>query len=278
MIFPAASSPPPGFPAGDFTASIDWGDPAPDSTAGTITQDAADPSQYTITGSHAFVQAGTFAVAQTIAFAGGTITEPVNGAAVSARFGPIAATSGATATATVIQGPLALTVLPIVGTEGLAIPSAPIATFIDTGGANPAADYSATVSVVDSAGTSDLIPGATITQNGDAAQYTVIAPALTFPDAGTYQVVVAITDNSAATPLTVEGAAQAVIADAPLAAGTPVALELSTGQLVSGVKAGAFTDADTAAGATEFTATIDWGDGTAPSTATIVADTAAGAI
>src|SRR5262249_17417330 len=32
---------PAGFPASDFTASIDWGDPSPDPAAGTITQDAS---------------------------------------------------------------------------------------------------------------------------------------------------------------------------------------------------------------------------------------------
>ncbi len=273
-IFPAAPGPLPGFPASDFTASIDWSDPTPDTSAGTITQDAAAPIGYEIGGTHTFAQAGTYAVAPAIAFAGDTITAPVNGELVSVTFGPVAATAGATATATVTQSPLVLTVLPIVGTAGLVLPPAPIATFIDTGGANPVADYSATVSVVDPAGTTDILSGATITQNGDAAEYTVNAPALTFPAAGTYQVVVAITDNSATTPLTVDGAAQAVIADAALGPGIPLALKVSTGQVLSGAEVGTFTDANTFAAATGFTATIDWGDGTAPSIATIAADTA----
>ena len=121
-----------------------------------------------------------------------------------------------------------------------------------------------------------MIPGAAVTQNGDAAQYTVTAPAFSLPEEGTYQVVVTITDSSAATPFLVNGTALAVIADAHLTAGTPVALTPNTGVLLSGAEAGTFTDANTGALASDFTGTIDWGDGTAPSTANISAETTAG--
>ena len=89
------------------------------------------------------------------------------------------------------QGPLAVSAFPIVGTEGIAIAAAPIATFIDAGGAEPIGDYSATITSTDSAGTFVVsVPARSITQNGNAAQYTVNAPAITLPEEGTYQVAV----------------------------------------------------------------------------------------
>ena len=144
---------PAGFPASDFTASIDWGDPSVDPSAGTITQDASNPSVYYITGTHTFVDTGVYTVANTVAFAGGTITVPVNGVPITISFGPAGPTAGTDATAVVTQGPLAVSAFPIVGTEGIAIPSAPIATFIDAGGADPIGDYSATITIFDSTAT-----------------------------------------------------------------------------------------------------------------------------
>ena len=154
-----------GLPASDFTASIDWGDPSPDLAAGTITQDASNPSVYYVTGTHTFAENGSYTVATTVFLTRRhrhhallvvngstgevTITWPASG--------PTPPT--ATATATVTQGPLAVSAFPIVGTEGTAIAAGPIATFIDAGGAAPVADYSATITVTNSAGTVVVGPG-----------------------------------------------------------------------------------------------------------------------
>ena len=205
---------PPGFPVGSFLATIDWGDPSPDLQAGTITQDASNPSVYYITGTHTWAQANVYTVGSTIAFAGGTITAPVNGTPVTVTFAAVPATPVADATATVTQGPLAVTVFPVSGTEGRPIASAPIATFIDAGGANPAASYAATLSATNASGLTTIIPGATITQVGNSAQYTVTAPAFTLPEEGTYQIQVTITDTNGTPVSAVTGAATATIADA----------------------------------------------------------------
>ena len=271
-IFPT----PAGFPASDFTASIDWGDLLPsDPSAGTITQDASNPSLYYITGTHTFRENGTFTVSNTVAFAGGTLTVPVNGVPISFTLAPAGPTPGTPATATVTQGPLAVSAFPIVGTEGTAIPAGPIATFIDAGGAGPIADYSASISIFNSAGTLVVGPlaAASITQNGDAAQFTVNAPTFTLDDEGTYQVVVSVTDSGGATPLTVEGASSAVIADAPLTAGA-VTLQAGTAGVsltAANNGVGSFTDGNPNAGPDDFTGTIDWGDGSPTSLATFVA-------
>ncbi len=162
------------------------------------------------------------------------------------------------------QGPLAVSVFPIVGTEGIAIGPAPIATFIDGGGADPVGDYSATIDVYDSLGSLVIsVPAASITQNADAAQYTVNSPGFTLPEEGTYQVVVSVTDDASADPITAQGAATAVIADAPLTAVVPgVTQNVNTGVVLGyGLSVGTFTDANLAATTSDFVATIDWGDG-----------------
>jgi hypothetical protein len=279
FTFPQTSiATPPGVPASAFTASIDWGDPSPDPAAGTITQDASNPSVYYVTGTHTFTEQGTFTVASTVSFAGGTFTSTIGGVPVTVTLPPSGPTAGASATATVTQGPLAVSAFPIVGTEGTAIAAGPIATFIDAGGADPVTSYSAMITITDSTGTAVVsVPATSITQNGTAAQYTVNTPAFTLPEEGTYQVTVAVSDSDTPSPLTVSGAAYAVIADAALTAGTAVALTPSTGvALPASTVVGTFTDANTAAPATDFTATIAWGDGSPTSLGTIVATSTAG--
>jgi hypothetical protein len=272
-ILPASAGQAPGFPAADFTATIDWGDPAPDLATGAVLEDADNPGLYTVTGTHTFGLAGTFGIASALAFGGAMITGTVSGASVSVAFNPVATTAGTGGTAVVTQAPLDITVLPVVGTEGQPIAAGPIATFRDNGGANPAADYTATLSIIDAAGVTTMIPGATIAENGDAPEYTVIAPSFTLPDEGTYQVVVTITDQSGTTPLTLLAGGVAVNADAPLSAGSPVSLAANTGLALSGSLVATFTDANPAAAATDFTAAIDWGDGTPSSTGAVVATT-----
>ena len=94
-----------GFPAGDFTASINWGDGSP-IAAGTITEDAGDPGVYAITGTHAFAVNGTFTVTSTAAFEGGTYTTPVNGVPVAVTLGATGPTGGIDATAKILAAPL----------------------------------------------------------------------------------------------------------------------------------------------------------------------------
>ena len=168
------------------------------------------------------------------------------------------------------QGPLAVSAFPIVGTEGVTIPSAPIATFIDAGGADPIGDYSATINIYDSLGTLVVsVPAARIIQNADSAQYTVVAPDLLLPEDGTYQVVVSVTDDGSADPITVQGTSLAVIADAALTAGTVTFTPPSPTTGAPVAIAGTFTDANTGAPATDFSAVVDWGDGSPTSLGTI---------
>jgi hypothetical protein len=259
---------PAGLSASDFTASIDWGDPSPDVTAGTITQDASTPSVYDVTGSHTFVEQGTFTVTPSVAFSGGTISASVGGSTVSVSFGSLPTVPLAGDAATIGNGPIAVNVFPIVGTEGATIASGPIATFIDAGGVTPVSDYSVSLGVIDAGGLATSIPGAMIQQNSPgSAQYTVVAPDFSLPEEGAYQVVVTITDNDQPNPIAVRAASQAVIADAPLTAGAPVVAAGYSG-LPTTVSSFVFHDDNTLAPASDFAVAIDWGDGSGLSTGT----------
>ncbi|MDR3662166.1 MAG: hypothetical protein P4L86_17595, partial [Mycobacterium sp.] len=166
-IFPTT---PAGLPASSFTSTVDWGDPSPDNTGGTITQDATNSNNYFVAGSHTYTTPGAFTDTLSVAFSGGPVTETVNGVPVSVIF-PATAAATSSNTATVTQGVLAVTAFPIVGTEGAAIAAAPIATFIDAGGADAVANYTATINIVNSAGTTVLsVPAASIVQIGNSAE------------------------------------------------------------------------------------------------------------
>ena len=106
--------------------------------------------------------------------------------------------------------------------------------------------------------------------------FTVTAPH-TYDEEGSYQITVTITDDGGSTTV---AHASAVIADAALTAGAPVALSPGTGVLIappSNVVA-TFTDANPTAPVSDFTATIDWGDGTAISNGVIVQPGGAGTV
>lgn len=210
LPLPSVGAPPNGVAANNFGATINWGDGS--ATAGTITQNAGNPSVYSILGTHTYTVPGTYTVTNTVAFSGTSFVSTVNGVSVTTNLAAAGPTAGTSATATVANGAISVSADTIVGTPGTAISAGPIATFTDFGGADSIGDYSAEISVFNSTGTKVIdVAAASITQIGNSAEYTVNAPAITLADAGTYKIVVAVTDSEA-TPFTVSGTSSAVIA------------------------------------------------------------------
>ena len=73
---------------------------------------------------------------------------------------------------------------------------------------------------------------------------------------------VSVTDDGSADPITVSGASTAVISDALLTAGPAVTQSINTGVVAGfGYFVGSFTDANLGAPTSDFTAMVDWGDG-----------------
>ncbi|WP_406699414.1 Ig-like domain-containing protein [Singulisphaera sp. Ch08] len=247
----------PGAKAADFLATITWGDGT--TSAGTITQDAGDPSLFYITGTHTYGLQGTYVPAISIVSTGSSGTTVVNGVPVTTLTppsGPVATT----ANVNVANAPLVVNVFSVTGTQGIEIPAGAIATFQDTGGVHPVGDYTATIEIVDSNNTVVVsVPAASIVAGGAAGSFLVNAPAFTLGQQGTYIVRVSVTDTTLPSPTTQTGTAQAIIDAAKLSA-TGVNVNTTEGQTFTGLVA-TFTDANPGSLASDFTVTILWGDG-----------------
>jgi len=128
--------------------------------------------------------------------------------------------------------------------------SGPVATFTDSDATQPASNFTATIDWGD--GTSSV---GTVT--GASGSFTV-AGTHTYADAGSFAVTTSVTDLANATTASAGGTA--TVSESDVLAGTGLAIAATRGAAFSGAVA-TFTDTDTASTASEFTATISWGDG-----------------
>jgi len=237
----------------NYSATINWGDGT--STTGTIGSFYAviDPppvadGYFTVAGSHTYAATGDYTLTVTI-----TDTDGSQATAQS--------------TAHVAQATLLADGLPV-ESQGLTVNAAAVATFVDTGGADPTTDYSATINWGDgtsaSAGTIVplLVPVGGLTAPGG---YFSVTGDHTYTSTGDYTLTVTITDTdgSQATAQSTAHVAQATL----LAHGLPVE---SQGLTVNAAAVATFVDTSGADPTTDYSATINWGDGTSASAGTIV--------
>jgi hypothetical protein len=222
----------------DYTATIDWGDGS--SSAGTIASDGQ--GGWTVSGSHLYATAGAFTVATTVNDAGG-------------------ATANASGSATVSHGILTAAANNISGTEGTAIAGTTVvAHFTDTNASAVAGDFTATIDWGDGSSSAG-----TVVANGGGG-FDVQA-GHTYAHAGDKTFTVSVSGVGGSDSKT----ATATIDNAALAA-TAVGFTATEGTATgSSTLVAHFTDANASASATDFTATIDWGDG-ATSAGTVVAN------
>ena len=221
-----ADADPDGGSPGEYTVAIDWGDGT--TTAGVVSGSAGS---YTVSGSHTFADEAT-AVSVTIRDAGGSsaaVQSPANIADADALTG-----SGAT-------------ISPVEGQSFSGI----VAVFSNANAANSPSDFTATIDWGDgetSAGT----------LSGSGGSYT-ISGTHTYADEGSRTVRVVIADDAPGTA-TATALATVDVVDAPL---TPKSLTIhpTENSTFSGAAA-SFVDGNPAAPASDFTASIDWGDGT----------------
>ena len=213
----------------DYSATINWGDGS--SSAGTLNYDA-NTGQFSVTGSHQYAEEGTYALAITVHHdSAADVT--VNGSATVAD-PAISATGG----------------LQLSSIEG-STAAGGLATFTDPGGAEALSDYSATINWGD--GTSSA---GSISYDASSGLFTV-SGSHTYAEEGIYAPVVTIGHDS--TPA-VSVTDSMTVSDASVAA---------TGASVSalrGINSGAltlatFTDPAGAEAAGDYSATINWGDG-----------------
>jgi hypothetical protein len=221
----------------DYTATVNWGDGTATST-GSV-GNAADGG-FNVSGTHTYAEAGSYTIQATITL---IPTDP---------FGSSGGSGGswtASGTAQVADAPLTGSPGAVTATEGVAV-SPTLATFSDADPNGVTSDYSA---VIDWGDGSPTVAG---TVGGSAGAFNV-SGTHTYAEAGSYTVTVAITDEASGSNTVVQETAN--VAEQPLSAGgisVSVAPEGATTTLSS-----TFSDANTLASAGDWTATINWGDG-----------------
>jgi hypothetical protein len=221
-----------GHPDGsDFTALIDWGD-GTGQTLGTISGSGAS---FTVNGSHTYTDAGTDTV---------TVTVIDDGAGT--------ATASGTGTATIAARTLVGTMVLNSAIEAAALAaSTVVATFTDTIASDTAGDFTATIDWGDGITTTGTVVGA-------SGSFTVEG-GHTYGDEGSDPAVVTLTHTSDSAQATASGSV--TVAEEDVLTGHGTTFRPKANQPFSGAVA-TFSDTNAANVAGDFTATIDWGDGT----------------
>jgi hypothetical protein len=215
----------------DYTATITWGDGQ--TSAGTVRADGS--GGFTVLGNHTFGQTGALSVTVVITDRDGSTASVSD--TITVGSGPDAPLTaiGKTITAT--------SLVPFTGV---------VATFADPDTAAVASDFTATITW----GDGQTSPGVV---QASASGGFVVAGTNTYAAAGTYPTAIAIVDTGGATASANGSAVVTTNADAPLTAAGPTFYPTEQAPF-TGVVA-TFTDADPAGVASDYTATITWGDG-----------------
>jgi hypothetical protein len=218
-----------GAPTSDFTATIDWGDGT--SSFATV---SGSGGSYSAAGSHVYKATGPFIVHITVLDDGGSFT-------------------GGAQLVTVNNAPITPTGVSITGVEGTAF-TGTVATFTDPDITLTAGSFTASINWGDGTGAT------TGTVTGSNGSYTINGGHTYADESAPYAIVVTITQTALPTNHAT-ASSTAAIADAALHAGaltvpSPVAVNAPTSISF------AFTDDNHGAPSSDFTATIDWGDGT----------------
>jgi hypothetical protein len=214
----------------DFTATIDWGDGS-SPTAGTIGSSSA---AFTVLGQHTYADEGSFTATVTIAD-------------VSPGTGTATATDTASITESDSLSGTPVTFAALAGTSF----TTTVGNFTDTFTANVPSDFTATINWGDATTSAGAIAG-----GGGAFS---VSGTHTYAGSGTFTVTVTLTDDA-------PGTATAQVASTAHVAGTgvnafPTTFTATEGTAFNGIVA-TFTDSRAGALPSDFTASINWGDGT----------------
>src|SRR5215470_156636 len=221
--------------AGDFAATIDWGDGSV--TAGTV---SGGNGAFTVGGNHTYTAGGTDIVTV-------TLTDDAPGTAQATAVGTAEVTQIGN-----FQFQLSS------ATEGVPLNNVPLVTFTDSNTADTAADFAATVFWFDtSSPPASSTSVGTIT--GGNGLFT-ISGSHTYPDEANVALDFSLTRKGQAVGTFGTPGTPIAVAEADQLSGTVPTLHLDPNQAFSGPVA-TFTDTNTMAAAGDFAATIDWGDG-----------------
>src|SRR5262249_56532966 len=115
-------------PAGDYTATIDWGDMT--TSAGTVTQPGGPGTDYTVSGSHTYAEAGAFPIAVRVTEDAGAVDTGFVGVNSATIREPVFTFSNGS---------------PLTGTEGDTFTNVTVGTFTHAGGTHPLPHFPPTI-------------------------------------------------------------------------------------------------------------------------------------
>jgi uncharacterized repeat protein (TIGR01451 family) len=242
-------------PADTYIVEINWGDGTPTS-AGFVTFDART-GVYTVQGTHAFPAAGTYVMTVTV----------THGTAPSASVRPIAVVADGPVNPQVDATPVNFT-----ATRAVPLNDVVVATFTDPGTDDNPANYQVQIQWGDNGPDGNPTPSTAGTVTYDpATQVFTVTGDHTYNVLGTYQVTVTIRHlNSPAEvvqPI-------ATVTNPQTISAQPINVTASAGFEVTNVPVATFTDPTGVRPVTEYSAVINWGDGTAVSPGTITLNAA----
>jgi uncharacterized repeat protein (TIGR01451 family) len=214
--------------ASQYSATISWGDGS--SSAGTVSGPAGGP--FTVTGSHTYADEGTYSTS--------VLIQDVDNLTNSATVSGTASVGDATLTA----GPPAV----ISGTEA-STASGTVGSFADANPGATVADFTATIQWGDGSSSTGVVSGPM------GGPFTV-SGSHTYAEEGSYTIGVTVNDVGGSTVVL---SGSATIADAAVA--SQCAMPTTSSQVFAGATA-TFTDQSSAGNAADFSASINWGDGT----------------
>jgi autotransporter-associated beta strand protein len=243
---------------GNYTAMIDWGDGTPVSI-GTISYDGGT-QLFSVSGIHTYAEESSNSD-HGVGNIGGVfqITSSITHEAA-----PL--TSGVTAIIIVNDLSVSAIAVNLTANEGAAFTDMAVATFTDPGGAEGLDAYSATINWGDgSAPTIGTISfsGGTFTVKGGHTY--VEESSANHAGSNSYQVTVTISHESSTDTVVTS---TATVSD-PSVLATPTNFTAREGLAFSGKTVATFTDPAGAESVSDYSAMIDWGDGSAPTIGTI---------
>ncbi len=235
-------------PASDFAAIIDWGDGT--TTAGTV---GGSGPNLTVSGSHAYIEDGSFTATVTLS-----------------DDNPGTATGTVTGTVTVTEAPIFASGTTISGVQGTRLAGKFVAGFTDANPLEPGGDETASIFWGDGTSSPGMVVPAGIR---GSFEYFAVFGSHTYGSAGKFAVEVGISDDNI-TEKIAHTTAKIAPALGPISARS-VAASAVEGEAFSNKTFAEFNDGNPSAPASDFTASIAWGDGTTGS-GRIVSDRSGG--
>ncbi len=236
-----------------FSAVIDWGDGTP-STIGTITQPGGVGTTFLVSGGHTYLRGAEGGYSVTV-----RVTDAFNNSSVAI-----------TPVTSVADAPLTTgTPLPVSSVVHQPLVSIPVGTFVDTNPFATATDFTATIEWGDDSGI-DSNAEVVLVGGGGSGTIFAVYGTHTYDAAGSYSIVVNVADQDGSTLTITPGSENANVMQSALSVTALPQTATEATAILSGTAVGTFLDLAGADPVGNYSASLDWGDGSAPDTSVVI--------